>query len=124
MILQNQLVLRGLGVVMLLTACAAVTAQQSFTTVAAEVNKKLVKLFGAGGFKGLPSYGTGLLVSPKGHILTCNNHILSTTDLRVHLYDGRFYHAKVVFREPELDVALVKIEDDVDFLPHFEFDKA
>ena len=71
----------------------------------------MVKLFGAGGFKGLPSYGTGILVSPKGHILTVNNHILTTVDLRVHLYDGRFYHAKVVAREPGLDVALVKIEE-------------
>src|SRR5712691_8158438 len=63
--------------------------QQTFNTVAGQVNKKMVKLFGAGGFKGLPSYGTGILVSPDGFILTVNNHILATTDLRVHLYDGR-----------------------------------
>ena len=87
------------------------TLQQPFTTVAGDVNKKMVKLFGAGGFKGLPSYGTGILVSPKGYILTVNNHILTTVDLRVHLYDGRFYHAKVVAREPGLDVALVKIQE-------------
>src|SRR5437868_2503897 len=82
--------------------------QESVTAASVEVNKKMVKLFGAGGFKGLPSYGTGILVSPKGHILTVNNHILTTADLRVHLYDGRFYHAKVVSREPGLDIALVK----------------
>ena len=103
---------------------AVLSAQQSFTSTAGEVNKKMVKLFGAGGFKGLPSYGTGILVSAKGHILTCNNHILSSADVRVHLYDGRFYHCKVVFREPELDVAMVKIIDEVDFLPHYEFEKA
>ena len=99
-------------------------AQQSFTPTAAEVNKKMVKLFGAGGFKGLPGYGTGILVSAKGHILTCNNHLVSSSDLRVHLYDGRFYHCKVLSREPELDVALVKIQDEVDFLPHFNFSQA
>src|SRR3982074_1789784 len=92
----------------LVLAAASAPAQQPLTPIAADVNKKMVKLFGAGGFKGLPSYGTGVLVSPKGHILTVNNHILGTTDLRVHLYDGRLYHAKVVAREPELDVALVK----------------
>ena len=97
--------------------------QQAFTTVAGQVNKKMVKLFGAGGFKGLPSYGTGILVSADGFILTVNNHILATTDLRVHLYDGRFYHAKVVAKEPELDAALVKIEEEVDHLPHFDFAK-
>lgn len=99
------------------------SAQAPVTDLAAQVNKKLVKLFGAGGFKGLPSYGTGILVSAKGHILTCNNHILTTADLRVHLYDGRFYHARVIYREPELDVALCKIEEEVDFLPHYDFAK-
>ena len=88
--------------------------------MAASVNKRMVKLFGAGGFKGLPSYGTGILVSEKGHILTCNNHILSTTDLRVHIYDGRFYQARILAREPELDLALVKIDSDVDFLAYFD----
>jgi serine protease Do len=112
------------SLVLLVIAAAALPAQQSFTSTAAAVNKKMVKLFGAGGFKGLPSYGTGILVSPHGHILTCNNHILSSADVRVHLYDGRFYHCKVLFREPELDVALVKIVDEVDFLPHFDIDKA
>jgi serine protease Do len=108
----------------LLILCGPAAAQQPFTAVTADVNKKMVKLFGAGGFKGLPSYGTGILVSPKGHILTVNNHILSTQDLRIHLYDGRLYHGKLIAREPELDLALVKIDDEVDFLPYFEFDKA
>lgn len=110
-----------------LLVCAAgqVRAQDSFKPVVTEVNKKMVKLFGAGGFKGLPSYGTGIIVSPKGHILTVNNHILTTVDLRVHLHDGRFYHAKVVAREPGLDVALVKIEERIPDLTHyFDFDKA
>jgi S1-C subfamily serine protease len=117
----KQIIMRWVGGGLFLAALATVTfAQQPFTPVAADVNKRLVKLFGAGGFKGLPSYGTGILVSEKGHILTVNNHILSTTDLRIHLYDGRFYQARIVAREPELDLALVKIDSDVDFLPHFD----
>src|SRR5438128_741753 len=112
------------GAVFFLSAITLAHAQQSFTSTAADVNKKMVKVFGAGGFKGLPSYGTGILVSPKGHILTCNNHLVSSSELRVHLYDGRFYHCKVLSREPELDVALVKIQDDVDFLPHFDIANA
>src|SRR5262245_58136209 len=114
---------KSIGILFAGAAACIVYAQQPFTSVAQDVNKKLVKIFGAGGFKGLPSYGTGVLVSPKGHILTCNNHILSSSDMRVHLYDGRFYHAKLLFREPELDVALIMIDEDVDFLPHYEFDK-
>ncbi len=99
----------------------AASAQESFSPVAKEVNRKLVKLFGAGGFKGVPSYGTGVVVSPNGYILTVNSIMLTTVDLRVHLFDGRFYHADVVAREPSLDVALVKIKEEVDDLPYFNF---
>ena len=108
----------------LLCLATALHAQESQTDTARLVNRKLVKLFGAGGFKGLPSYGTGILIAPTGYIITVNNHILTTSDLRVHLYDGRSYHAKVAAREPDLDLAIVKIEEEVDFLPHFDIAKA
>ncbi len=85
-------------------------ADDSFAAIAEEVNQKLVKLFGSGGFKGLASYGTGVLISRDGYILTVNSHILDTRDLRVHLYDGTRYNAKVIAREPVLDVALLQIE--------------
>src|SRR5437773_9248316 len=108
----------------LLAVVANLPAQAPVTNTANDVNNKMIKLVGAGGFKGLPSYGTGILVSAKGHILTVNNHILSTADLRCHLYDGRFYHCKILFKEPELDIALVKIDADVDNLPFFDIDEA
>ena len=115
---------RVAGCLTLLAVIASASpAQQPITTVAANVNKKLVKLFGIGGFKGLPSYGSGILVSKQGHILTVNNHILINPGILVHLYDGRQYQAKVIAREPELDVALLKIDEDVDFLPHYQFDQ-
>src|SRR5262245_50782267 len=107
----------------LLLAAALVPAQQPFGKVTTEVNRKMVKLFGSGGFKGLPSYGTGIVVSPKGHILTCNNHILATPDLRVHTHDGRFFRAKVLVKEPELDVALCQIDTEVDNLPYYDIAK-
>ena len=110
-------------VAVMLAAAPLLPAQDSLNPVLAGVNKKMVKLFGIGGFKGLPSYGTGILVSDKGHILTVNNHILNTPGLLVHLYDGRQMQAKVLVREPELDVALLKIDEEVSGLPHFEFTK-
>jgi serine protease Do len=90
----------------------AIRAEESFAKVSDKVNPKLVKLFGSGGIRGLASYGTGVLISPDGYILTINSHILDTQDLRVHLYDGTRYHARLIAIEPELDVALVKIGDD------------
>jgi serine protease Do len=92
-------------------------------TVAEKVNPKVVKLFGSGGFTGLVSYGTGVLVSPDGYILTVAGHMLDTQDLRVHLSDGRRFHAKVAVIEPELDAALVKIEK-AEGLPFFDVAEA
>ena len=106
-----------------LAAFASVNhAQEPVTKVAVDVNKKMVKLFGIGGFKGLPSYGTGIVVSAEGHILTVNNHILINPGILVHLSDGRQYQAKVLAREPQLDVALLKIDEEVVSLPHYQFD--
>ena len=81
----------------------------SFAKVADEVNLKLVKLFGSGGIRGLASYGTGVIIDRDGHILTVNSHILDTRDLRIHMADGTRYHGKVIARESELDIALIKI---------------
>src|SRR5690348_6731874 len=111
----------ALAVLCLLPSLA--TAEESFAQICDKVNPKLVKLFGAGGFRGLQSYGTGILISADGYILTINSHILNTQDLRVHLADGTHYHGKVVATEPELDVALVKIGDSklkVEDLPFFD----
>jgi serine protease Do len=104
--------------------------QKSFTETAQEVNKKVVKVYGSGGYRGLPAYGSGILISPKGYILTVANHLLDTQDLRVHLYDGTRYHAKVVVIEPVLDAAIIKLDipnkeeaEKLD-LPYFDVQKA
>ncbi len=98
---------------------APARADESFRKVCEDVNKKMVKIFGSGGIRGLAAYGSGVLVSPDGYILTVSSHMLDTQDLRVHLYDGQKFSAKVVAVEPELDVALVKI-DKVEDLPFFD----
>lgn len=82
----------------------------AFTAVANQVNRKMVKVFGAGGFRGLVSYGTGVFINKEGYFLTINSHILDTRDLRIHTWDGTRYHCEVVCREPELDMALCKIK--------------
>lgn len=96
------------------------SAQQPFHDVSRQVNQKLVKVYGSGGFRGLVAYGTGIVISPDGYVLTAGGHLIDTPELRVHLYDGRRCQAKVVVVEPELDAALLKIEK-VDDLPYFDF---
>lgn len=87
-------------------------AADPFADTVKTANKKLVKIFGAGGFARLNNYGTGILVSKDGHILTVASQILDTSDLVVHTYDGQRLNAQVLATEPELDAALIKIRLD------------
>jgi serine protease Do len=54
--------------------------------------------------------GSGFIISPDGYILT-NNHVVDEADrLTVQLIDKRTFKAKVVGRDPETDVAVIKID--------------
>jgi len=53
--------------------------------------------------------GSGFIVSPEGYILT-NNHVIDGADrVTVGLPDRREFKAKVVGRDPQTDVAVLKI---------------
>jgi len=59
--------------------------------------------------------GSGVIVSPKGYILT-NNHVVEGADtIEVVLNDRRRARAKVVGTDPDSDLAVLKIE--LDALP-------
>jgi len=54
--------------------------------------------------------GSGFLISPDGHIMT-NNHVVEGFDfLDVRLFDGRKFSAKVVGRDADTDIAVIKID--------------
>ncbi|HEU4631892.1 MAG TPA: Do family serine endopeptidase [Gemmatimonadaceae bacterium] len=56
------------------------------------------------------SSGSGFIVSPDGYIMT-NNHVVEDADrLTVRLNDGRTFDAKVIGRDPDTDVAVIKID--------------
>jgi len=103
--------LRAMAFLLLLPALA--TAADPFDQVAAKVNDKMVKIFGAGGFRGATNYSTGLLISKDGHFITIASQTLETSELVVHLSDGRLMKAKVLIAEPELDIALCYIRTDM-----------
>ena len=56
--------------------------------------------------------GSGVIVSPEGHILTNNHVIEDADDIEVVLADGRKTVAKVIGTDPDTDLALLKIELD------------
>jgi serine protease Do len=115
------------AVVAALATPATAPAADPFVEVVEKSNKKLVKVFGAGGFSRLNNYGTGIVISKDGYILTVASQLLDTSDLVVHLYDGQRLRAQVVVTEPELDVALLKIKSEEGSnldLDYFDFQEA
>lgn len=68
----------------------------------------VVKLYGAtiGTAYG---YGTGVLVSADGLVLTIDSVLLDASNLRAVLHDGRRFRAEVVRRDPVRELALLRI---------------
>ena len=112
---------------LLFLGSATVFGQESLSQVFNKTYPKLVKLYGAGGIRGLAGYGTGVVISPDGLVLTVNNHLIEGGDLVAHLYDGTRVPVKVIAREPELDTALLKLggpKQVFDDLPFFDLEEA
>jgi serine protease Do len=80
-----------------------------FAPAVSHAQTRMVKIFGAGIGRS-PGYGTGLIVSPEGDIITSQGVFLSTTNLRVITPDGETHIAKVVRRSQNLQAALLKID--------------
>ena len=59
----------------------------------------------------LTAFGSGVIVSPDGYIVT-NNHVVQDADnITVTLNDKREFKASLVGADPSTDLALIKIED-------------
>ncbi|AMV30501.1 Periplasmic serine endoprotease DegP precursor [Pirellula sp. SH-Sr6A] len=76
-----------------------------------QVQEKVVKLFGAGGARGLESYQSGILVGNNGHIVTSWTTVLDVAKVRVVVFDGRRLDATVVGVDPANEIALLQVED-------------
>jgi len=63
------------------------------------------------------SLGSGFIMDRSGYIIT-NNHVIENADeITVGLSDGREFTAKVVGRDPNTDLALIKIDGAKDLVP-------
>jgi Do/DeqQ family serine protease len=59
------------------------------------------------------SLGSGVIVSPKGYILT-NHHVVEAADeIEVALIDGKKLKARAVGSDPETDIAVLQVEGGV-----------
>lgn len=86
-----------------------------------EAQSKVVKIYGAGGFKQMEAYQSGILLSAEGHVLTAQSYVLDTDDLVVTLHDGRKWKAEYLASDPITDLALLKLPVEAEQLPHFDW---
>ncbi len=85
------------------------TATDPLVGLASKLQNKLVKIYGAGGPKGLESYQSGFLVSDAGHVVTSWSTVLDVNAIRVVTHDGRKDDAEIVGMDPETEIAVLKM---------------
>ncbi len=96
----------------------------SFEVVAREVQPKVVKLYGSGGFRGLEAYQSGVLISAEGHVLTVWSYVLDADEVTVVLDDGRRYSARHVAADPLTEIAVLKFDPAGEPLAYFDLSQA
>ena len=94
----------------------------SFRKVVRQVQAKLVKIVGGGGVQGWGSYQSGVCISEDGYILTSWSYVLEAENVTVTLDDGQKFSANLVGYDPQIEIAVLKI--DVNGLSHFKLDSA
>lgn len=112
---------RSCAIGVLIATCCMANAALHADTVS-DAQEKIVKIYGAGGIRGLESYQSGFLISAEGHVLTSFSYVLDTDDVIVTLDDGRDFTAKMIGIDPRLELAVLKIE--ATKLPHFDVTKS
>jgi S1-C subfamily serine protease len=86
-----------------------------------DAQRKVVKIYGAGGLSGLEAYQSGILISPDGNVLTVQSYVLDTDDLAVVLDDGRKLKAELLGTDPIRELAVLKLDvEDDESLPYFD----
>ena len=101
---------------LLLFASAIGYADEPLGKWARDAQRRVVKVYGAGGISGLEAYQSGFIVSPDGHIATAWSYVLDVEPI-VLLDDGRRFESKIVGFEPSLELAILKVE--ASELPYF-----
>ena len=105
-----------------LPSAASAAPRSSFARVIDSVQPHIVKIYGAGGIRGLEAYQSGFLISSNGHILTVWSTVLDTDYITAVLDDGRKFEAQLIGADPRFDIAVLKI--DSQDLPHFNLDQS
>ena len=88
----------------------------------AYAQKRVVKIYGAGGVGRIEGYGSGIMIDGAGLILTVDSPLLSADIIRIVLADGSRRTARIVGIDRLLDLAALQIDGDrpTDSFEHFD----
>jgi serine protease Do len=90
------------------------------TTISQQPTSLREYFSGGGRARAMIGSGSGVIISPDGYIIT-NNHVIdNSTQLEVTLNNNKTYTAVLVGTDPKTDIALIKVEPDVE-LPYIPF---
>ena len=95
------------------TVHAVVHVKIRSTIPGQEINDPITEFFYGHDLKEPPrkvtGYGSGVIISPDGYIIT-NNHVVEDSDsIGVVLNNNETHKAKLIGRDPDTDIALIKI---------------
>jgi serine protease Do len=95
-------------------------AEGSMAIWNARVQPKMVKIYGAGGVRGIEGYQSGFLISADGQVVTSWSSVLDVESTQVVTWDGKKWPATLVGTDPVSEIAVLKI--DSDGLPFFSLE--
>ena len=90
----------------------AIPSVVSITTTAAPDREALVRQFfglGGGGVTEASKMGSGMIVSPEGHIVTNWHVVKGASEVSVQLSDGRTLPAQIAGADQRSDIAVLKV---------------
>lgn len=90
----------------------------------ASAQKRVVKIYGAGGVGRIEGYGSGIMIDGVGLILTVDSPILSADVIRIVLADGSRRTARIVGVDRMLSLAALQIDGERPTEPLDHFDLA
>ena len=59
--------------------------------------------------------GSGFFISAEGHIVTNNHVVEGATEITIGTSDGETYEAEIIGLDPQTDLALLKVDEDIVF---------
>ena len=85
------------------------------TTTSTSPNSMMDYFTGRGAKREMVGSGSGVIISPDGHIITNNHVIANASELTVTLNNNKTYAAQLIGTDPKTDIALLRINSDEEF---------